>query len=265
VTPPKTPANGPVDAVYTWAGGDDLSLRFSLRALQRYAPWIRKVHLVTGGDAPAWINPGDRLAVVRHENLFRERSALPTSNPDAIAWQFFRIPDLARQFLHFDADLLLGRALAREDFLTPKGGNRFFAESSDIPPGGTAEKLLNSRFGNRSPRKKPAQLPRFLDRNFLEEVNRLWEKPIKQGGVSMETLYFYYLIECPQQYGVHEQVLVTPEIFRSVPLGDAKQLAGLLFARPKFFRLDIADGNTPGLTSRVLLKLFHWRRSPFEK
>jgi hypothetical protein len=262
--PPAKPAgNQPIDAVYTWAGGDPLVLRCSVRSLYKCAPWIRKVYVVTAAQAPDWLSGShERLSLVRHEDIFRDRSVLPTSDPDAIAWQLFRIPGLSRQFLHLDHNFFVGRRLEPADFATPKGGNRFYVEASDIPPGSLAEKLLNGRFGDRSPRKKPVKMPRFLDRNFLEEVNRLWEKPIKQGGVSLETLYFYYLVECPQQYGVHEKAEVTLAIFRTSPLSDAKQVAAMLFARPRFFCL---DGTRPGLGARLALQLFYWRRSAFEK
>ena len=258
-----TPKNEPIDAVYTWTGGDHSVLRASLRSLDKCAPWIRKVYVVTGAPAPDWLN-GDRprMALVKHEEIFRDRSVLPTSDPERVAWQLFRIPGLSRQFLHLDANYFMGRRLEPADFVTPKGGNRFYVESSDIPPGSVAEKLLNSRFGDRSPRKKPAPTPRFLDKNFLEEVNRLWEKYIKQGGVSLEELYFYYLVECPQQYGIHEKVAVTEKIFRRAPLSDAKQLAGLLLGRPQFF---CVEGEAPGFAARLVLKLYYWRRSAFEK
>jgi len=250
-----TPKNEPIDAVYTWAGGDPTVLRASLRSLGKCAPWIRKVYVLTGAPAPAWLK-GDhpRIALVKHEEIFRDRSAG--------VWQLFRIPGLSRQFLYLDSNHFVGRRLEPADFVTSKGGNRFYVESSDIPPGSVAEKLLNARFGDRSPRKKPAQTPRFLDKNFMEEVNRLWEKYIKHGGVSLEELYFYYLVECPQQYGIHEKVAVTSEVFRTVPLSDAKQLAGLLLGQPQFFCL---EGAAPGFGARLVLKLFYWRRSAFEK
>jgi hypothetical protein len=275
VTPPKGPTNEPknepkiepknepIDAVYTWAGGDAAVLRSSLRSLNKCAPWIRKVYVVTGGRAPGWLNRSHpRLSLVKHEEIFRDKNVLPTSDPELVAWQLFRIAGLSRQFLHLDANFFVGRPLEPAYFLTAKGGNRFYVEESDIPPGSIAEKLLNSRFGDRSPRKRPARTPRFLDKNFLEEVHRLWEKPIKQGGVSQDELYFYYLVESPLQYGIHEKTAVTSSILRDVPLSDLKQLAGLLRAQPQFFCL---DGAAPGIGARLILKFFYWRRSRFER
>ena len=315
MNPPKAPANEPIDAVYTWVDGSDPQfqeqlrqyrdgpdvaardaaaarfrdhgeLRFSLRSLERNAPWIRKVHLVTNGQAPAWIDRSHpRLSLVRHEDLFRDRSVLPVFNPRAIEWQLFRIPGISRQFLYFDDDFFLRRRITPADFLTAKGGHRFFVESDDIPPGTIAESLLNSRFGNHSPRKKPAHAPRFLDRTFLEEVNRLWEGQIKATArhrfphpqdVSMETLYFYYLLECPQQYGVHEQAIGTRKVYRFAPLSSPaaawKQLVDITITRPKFFCLnDDTDAASPSDVERIgkimgmFLKLCYWRRSSFEK
>ncbi len=274
MTPQKPPTNEPVDAVYSWTGSETL-LRYSLRSLDRYAPWIRKVHLVTAGQAPGWAHTGNpRLTTVRHEDIFRDRSALPTSNPEAVAWQLFRIPGLSRQFLYLDVmTCFLGQRLALDDFLSPKGGYRFFTDDTEIAPGSTAATLLNSRFGNRASRKTPARTPRLLDRNFLEEVHRLWEKQIQQTSahrspepddVSMAALYFYYLMECPQQYGVNEQTSVKRRNFPfEAPRSDAKQVAGILMRRPKFFCLDGAA--EPGAVTRLLLNLFYWRRSVFER
>ena len=77
----------PIDAVYTWVDGADPvwrrrfdaavaadsgheyhdearadnrydsrdELRFSLRSLDMYAPWIRHIYLVTDGQVPAWL------------------------------------------------------------------------------------------------------------------------------------------------------------------------------------------------------------------
>jgi hypothetical protein len=191
VTPGKAEGSEPIDAVYAWSEGDQL--KYSLRSLGRFAPWIRKVYVVAGEKAPKWL-AGDRtrLSLVKHATL------LPAgANADLAAWQMFRIPGLSRQFLYLDGNTFLGQPLNASDFLSSKSGYRFFVEPSDIPPGSAAESLLNSRFGKRSPRKTVARTPHLLDRSFLEEVHRLWEKPIKQGGVSLPTLVLLLLVGEP--------------------------------------------------------------------
>jgi hypothetical protein len=100
-----------------------------------------------------------------------------------------------------------------------------------------------------------------MDRGFLEEVNRIWEKPIKQGGVSLPTLYFYFLLESPLQYGAHEQAVIAPEVYGSAPLSDRKQVKAMLSGGPKFFRLE----GEASLTTKMALKLHFMRKSAFEK
>ena len=245
----------PIDAVYTWSGGDQLE--YSLRSLDRFAPWIRKVYVVAGEKAPKWLaGKHARLSLVKHADL------LPAgANADLAAWQMFRIPGLSRQFLYLEGNAFLGQPLSASEFLNAKGGYRFFVEPGDIPPGRTAESLLNSRFGKRSTRKTVARTPHLLDRSFLEEVHRLWEKPIKQGGVSLHTLYFYYLLESPLQYGAHEQAAIAPDMYGSAPLSDRKLVKAMLSAGTKFFRLE----GEASLTAKMALKLHFMRKSAFEK
>ena len=44
----------PVDVVCTWVDGNQL--RYSLRSVHLFAPWVRRIHLVTAGQVPEWLN-----------------------------------------------------------------------------------------------------------------------------------------------------------------------------------------------------------------
>ncbi|WP_075022307.1 hypothetical protein [Actinomadura madurae] len=49
-------------------------LRYSLRSLAQYAPWVRHIWLVTAGQVPGWLDvrvPG--LTVVDHRDIFGGR------------------------------------------------------------------------------------------------------------------------------------------------------------------------------------------------
>src|ERR1017187_2964606 len=95
---PPTTANA-------WPGGDQLE--YSLRSLDRFAPWIRKVYVVAGEKAPKWLaGKHARLSLVKHADL------LPAgANADLAAWQMFRIPGLSRQFLYLEGNAFLGQPL----------------------------------------------------------------------------------------------------------------------------------------------------------
>lgn len=90
------------------------------RGVERFAPWVRKVHLVTCGHIPEWLNKDcPKLNVVRHED-FIPREFLPTFNSNVIEIYLHRIAGLSEQFVYFNDDVFLTRAVEPEDFF--RGG-----------------------------------------------------------------------------------------------------------------------------------------------
>ena len=77
------------------------------RAVERYAPWVNKVFLVTNGKYPDWINKDNpKLVLVKHED-FIPKEYLPTFNSCAIELHFHRIKGLSEHFVYFNDDMLL--------------------------------------------------------------------------------------------------------------------------------------------------------------
>ncbi|WP_407565241.1 stealth conserved region 3 domain-containing protein [Streptomyces sp. 184] len=121
----------PVDAVFTWT---DAELRYALRSLATYAPWIRNVHLLTDAGAPPWLDtahPG--LTVVAHREVFADPTALPTFNPRAVESQLHHIDGLAEHFLYFGDRLFLGTETVPEHFFLANGLTRFFVSPAQVP------------------------------------------------------------------------------------------------------------------------------------
>ncbi|KAH3897576.1 hypothetical protein DPMN_021764 [Dreissena polymorpha] len=47
---------------------DNEELRYSLRSLERFAPWVRHVFIVTNGQLPYWLNlENPHVSIVTHE------------------------------------------------------------------------------------------------------------------------------------------------------------------------------------------------------
>ena len=91
-------------------------LRFWFRGVERFAPWVRRVHFVTWGHLPPWLNTAHpRLHITRHGD-FMPPEALPTFNSNAIEVYLHRIPGLSERFVYFNDDILLLRPVAPEDF-----------------------------------------------------------------------------------------------------------------------------------------------------
>jgi hypothetical protein len=111
-------------------------LRYSLRSLHQYAPWVRNIFLVTAGQVPGWLDteyPG--LKVVDHREIFSDPKALPTFNSHAIESQLHHIPGLAEHFLYLNDDVFFGRPVRPDQFFHPNGLTKFFMSKALIPPG----------------------------------------------------------------------------------------------------------------------------------
>ena len=147
----------PIDVVYTWVDGNDAEwnaarerrlaevsdatmrtrassgrarfvdrgeLRYSMRSVHLLAPWVRRIHLVTAGQVPPWLDVDDPMInLVDHRDLL-PADALPTFNSHAIESVVHRIPGLSEHFLYFNDDFFLGRPTRPERFFTGAGQHR---------------------------------------------------------------------------------------------------------------------------------------------
>lgn len=154
----------PVDAVYTWVDGSDPAwlkrraeavgevyheeaanaarfisrdeLRYSLRSLHQYAPWIRNVYLVTDDQVPDWLNTDHpNIKVVSHRDIFTDRTHLPTFNSHAIESQLHHIEGLSEHFLYLNDDVFFGKLTSPHHFFLGNGLTRFFLSKAQIPMG----------------------------------------------------------------------------------------------------------------------------------
>lgn len=79
-------------------------LRYLFRGIEEFCPWVRKLHFVTEGHLPDWLNTSHpRLHVVRHEDYIPERY-LPTFSSHPIELNMHRIKGLSDKFVYFNDD-----------------------------------------------------------------------------------------------------------------------------------------------------------------
>ncbi|MFC5130959.1 stealth conserved region 3 domain-containing protein [Paeniglutamicibacter kerguelensis] len=146
----------PIDVVYTWVDGNDAAwmekkasylpvsneahdqatsaarftnrdeLRYSIRSVRRFAPWVRNIFLVTDDQVPAWLAAESDIKVVSHSEIFPDKSCLPTFNSHAIETSLHRILGLAEHFLYFNDDTVMLRLQSPETYFTPNGLAKFF-------------------------------------------------------------------------------------------------------------------------------------------
>uniref|UniRef100_UPI00358E14A2 N-acetylglucosamine-1-phosphotransferase subunits alpha/beta isoform X2 n=1 Tax=Myxine glutinosa TaxID=7769 RepID=UPI00358E14A2 len=106
---------------------DNEELRFSLRSLERHAPWIRRIHIVTNGQIPSWLDlDNPRVSLVTHKDIFPDIGHLPTFSSPAIESHLHRIPGISPLFLYFNDDVFLARDVWPEDFYTHSRGQKVY-------------------------------------------------------------------------------------------------------------------------------------------
>jgi len=93
-------------------------LRYWFRGVEKFAPWVRRVHFITWGHLPPWLNTEcPKLRIVRHEDYI-PREYLPTFNCNVLEIHLHRIKGLAEQFVYFNDDLYLLRSVGPDCFFS---------------------------------------------------------------------------------------------------------------------------------------------------
>lgn len=83
------------------------NLQYFFRSIDKFAPWVRKIHIVTCGHLPPWLNVSHpKINVVNHKDYLPEEW-LPTFSSRCIDMNLHRIPGLAEQFVYFNDDMFL--------------------------------------------------------------------------------------------------------------------------------------------------------------
>ncbi len=93
-------------------------LRYWFRGVEKFAPWVRKIHFVTNGQIPSWLNVNHpKLHLVNHKDIM-PAEALPTFNSNAIEMNIGKIEGLSENFVYFNDDVFLVGDVTPEYFFT---------------------------------------------------------------------------------------------------------------------------------------------------
>lgn len=192
-------------------------LRYLLRSLERHAPWLRRIHLVTNGQVPAWLDLSNpRLRLVTHAEIFLESDCLPTFNSHAIELNLARIPGLSEEFIYSNDDTFLARPISIADFKDDDGRYFMFAEPKKTLAVAMSDRslighvwafnhnMLIDYYGRKKGRRMFAHTPQMYARRHLEMLRALWHDEINQTirhrfrtpfDAQQRILYMHYLAE----------------------------------------------------------------------
>ncbi len=140
--------NEKIDLVYTWVDGDDPAyndlynqyaqkprdlnperirdvyqlLKYSLRSVEIFAPWINHIYIFTiRPQVPIWLNTKhQKITIVHHDEVFNQED-LPAFNYNVIESFIHKIPGLSNRFIYMNDDFLFGNHVKPEDFFSRDG------------------------------------------------------------------------------------------------------------------------------------------------
>jgi hypothetical protein len=91
-------------------------LPYWFRGVENFAPWVNKIHFITCGHLPKWLNlKHPKLNFVKHTDYIPQEY-LPTFNSHTIAFNIHHIPNLTESFVFFNDDMFLLNKVNTNDF-----------------------------------------------------------------------------------------------------------------------------------------------------
>ena len=91
-------------------------LKYWFRGVEKFAPWVRKIHFVTSGQKPEWLDENNpKINLVNHKDYI-PAEFLPTYNSVVIERYLHKIPDLAEHFVYFNDDFYIVNKVSTERF-----------------------------------------------------------------------------------------------------------------------------------------------------
>jgi len=175
----------PVDLVYTWVDGSDENwkkekiywqkklnkndpyaasearsrdreeLLHSLRSVDEYLPWVRKIYIVTDRQIPKWLDTSNpKIEIIDHSQIF-PKDALPVFNSIAIENVMVNIPNLSEHFIYSNDDCFVNKPLEKSFFFDRYGNvilytdpeyNKMYSEAVRRNPDSIFAKLVASGY-----------------------------------------------------------------------------------------------------------------------
>ena len=188
-------------------------LKFALRSVNMFTPWIRRIFIATDSVPPPWLADHPMITIVPAEEHFSDRAALPTYNSHAVESQLHHIPGLSEHFLYSNDDMFFGRPLKATMFFSPGGVTKFIEAKTRIGLGvndptrsgfenaaRVNRQLLFERFGQvitrhlehtAVPLRKSVLIE--MEREFPEEFARTQASAFRSGtDISVTNSFYHY-------------------------------------------------------------------------
>lgn len=174
------------------------NLQYIFRGIEQFTPWVRKVHLVTWGHLPKWINTDcEKLNIVKHSD-FLPKEYQPCFNSEALEINLHRIEGLSENFVYFNDDMFILKDMKETDFFKndlPCDSAILNCHCCELSDGASLCDFLNIGLINKH----------FSMRKILSRYFKFWFN-LKYGLKLLRTIY---LLPCPRFPGMLMQHIPT--------------------------------------------------------
>ena len=155
-------------------------LKYWFRGVEKYAPWVNKIHFITCGHLPKWLDTTNpKLNIVKHSDYI-PKDALPTFNSNAIELLLHNVKGLEEQFVLFNDDFFIIDKVKETDFFRDGIPVNSFALMPIIPfPNNLFHNVL---LNNTEIINKHFEFKKCLKKNFFKYVS------LKQGKYLFKTI-----------------------------------------------------------------------------
>src|SRR5690554_2654805 len=265
-------------------------LKYALRSVNLFAPWIRNIYIATDSPRPAWLDEHPRVILMRSEQFFSNPDDLPTHNSHAVESQLHNIPGLSEHFLYSNDDMFFGRPVRPEMFFSPGGVTRFIEAGTRIGLGDNNvsrsgfenaarvnRQLLEQKFGRvitrhleHAPTPLRKSVLQELEREFPADFARTSASAFRQATDISVTNSFYHYYALLSGRAVTQRLAKVRYVDTTAHSGLAQMQSMLSKRSYDFFCLN--DGSFPEVSAeeraeavRVFLEHYFPIPAPWER
>ena len=183
------------------------NLQYWFRGVEKFAPWVNRIHFVTWGHLPKWLNVAHpKLHIVNHKD-FIPLEYLPVFSCNPIEVNLHRIEGLSENFVYFNDDTFIVNYMKPEDFFK-NGIPRDTAGFTALSPSNLVSvscKLLAMHVINEH----------FSKKEMIEKNWRKWFDP-RNGAAIVRTMLLTPWQSVPGIYDSHGPNAYTKTLFQEV-------------------------------------------------
>lgn len=115
------------------------NLHYVFRGIEKFTPWVNKVHFITHGHLPKWLDTSNpKLNIVKHSD-FIPKEYLPVFSCNPFEVNLHKIPNLSEHFVYLNDDIFFLKPLKEEYFFK----NGLPCDTAALSVIETAEETIN--------------------------------------------------------------------------------------------------------------------------